>query len=245
MTVPVHVAIRSAVSIVVTAVIRASKAKKVKTKRNAGGPKVGGKRAAILWVAGGSYRRTWLHIPTHLMLSWAVGHRLQARRDRRLVAWAGVASDLDGLSILAGVDAYGRWHHVLTHGLLAGLIIAIVFTYWAKDRVKVWWLALGVFHLHLLCDFLGSGIDWPIQYFWPIKNTFYHTPYGWELDSWQNWIAAVTVLLVCGRLAIRSGHSVAETLCSSAIDEAVVATLRRRFSPPASSYVVRPNADMP
>ena len=46
-----------------------------------------------------------MHIPTHLMLSWVVGHRLKDRSDRRAVAWAGVAGDLDGLSILAGVDA--------------------------------------------------------------------------------------------------------------------------------------------
>jgi len=50
---------------------------------------------------------------------------LQELRDRRLVAWAGVAADLDGLSILASPDVYGRWHHVLTHGLFAGLLIAI------------------------------------------------------------------------------------------------------------------------
>ena len=121
-----------------------------------------------------------MHIPTHLMLSWVVGHRLKARSDRRAVAWAGVAADLDGLSILAGVDAYGRWHHVLTHGLMAGLLIALVAASCARNRLQVWWLSLGAFHLHLLCDFLGSGLDWPIQYFWPFSDTFYHTPYGWN-----------------------------------------------------------------
>lgn len=60
----------------------------------------------------------------------------------------GSRSGLDGLSILAGVDAYGRWHHVLTHGLLAGVLISLLFSRWAEDRMKVWWLALVVFHLH-------------------------------------------------------------------------------------------------
>lgn len=183
-----------------------------------------------------------MHIPTHLMLSWVVGHRLEARRDRRLVAWAGVAADLDGLSIVAGVDAYGHWHHVLTHGLLAGIVISLICAHWAKESKPVWWLALAVFHLHLLCDFLGSGIDWPIQYFWPIGSTLYHTPYGWELDAWQNWVVAITLLLVCGRLAIRSGHSFAETVLPAAGDDAVVATLRQRFASPDSSYVVRPRS---
>lgn len=184
-----------------------------------------------------------MHIPTHLMLSWVVGHRLEARRDRRLVAWAGVASDLDGLTVLAGMDAYGRWHHVLTHGFVAGVLISLLCSRWAKDRVKVCWLALTAFHLHLVCDLLGSGMDWPIQYFWPISSTFYHTPYGWELDGWQNWVAAIGLMLLCGHLAIRSGHSVAETLCSPAVDQTVVTALRQRFSRSASSYAARPNVE--
>jgi hypothetical protein len=47
-----------------------------------------------------------MHIPTHFMLSWTVGHRLPSRRDRALVAWAGIAPDLDGLSLFWGLDAY-------------------------------------------------------------------------------------------------------------------------------------------
>ncbi len=185
-----------------------------------------------------------MHIPTHLMLSWVVGHRLKERRDRVLVAWAGVATDLDGLSVLAGEDAFGRWHHVLTHGLFAGLLIALVMSFWAKDRIKVWWLGLGAFHLHLVCDFLGSGADWPIQYFWPLSDTFYHTPYGWELDAWQNWVAAVTLILVCGRLAINSGHSFAETFLPKSGDEAVVAALRQRFVPHVAPSLSEPQHEL-
>lgn len=181
-----------------------------------------------------------MHIPTHLMLSWVVGHRLRNRFDRRAVAWAGVAADLDGLSILAGVDAYGRWHHALTHGLVAGVLIGLLASCRAKDRLPVWWLSLGAFHLHLLCDLLGSGLDWPIQYFWPFSDTFYHTLYGWELDAWQNWAAAILLLLLCGRIAIRSGYSVAETFLPAVGDEAVVVALRQRFSSAAPSPVVRP-----
>jgi hypothetical protein len=58
-----------------------------------------------------------MHPSSHLIVSWLVGQHLAERRDRLLVAYAGAAPDLDGLSLLAGVDAYGQWHHVLTHGL--------------------------------------------------------------------------------------------------------------------------------
>ena len=165
------------------------------------------------------------------MASWVLGHRLGERRDRVLVAWAGVSADLDGLTIRAGPDAYSRWHHALTHGLVAGLLIAMLVAWPAKNRSAVWGLALAGFHLHLVCDFLGSGVDWPIQYFWPLNDTFYSTPYGWELDAWQNWVMATGLLLICGRLALMSGHSFAETLLSKRVDQQVVLALRRRFAP--------------
>jgi inner membrane protein len=102
---------------------------------------------------------------------------------------------------------------------------------WARNRFAVWGLALGAFHLHLVCDFLGSGIDWPIQYFWPFSDTFYHTFYGWELDAWQNWVIAVMLILISGRLTIISGHSFAETFLTKRADETVVLALRQRFAP--------------
>jgi hypothetical protein len=133
---------------------------------------------------------------------------------------------------------------VLTHGLLAGLLIALVAASCARNRLQVGGLSLGAFHLHLFCDFLGSGLDWPIQYFWPFSDTFYHTPYGWELDAWQNWAAAIPLLLVCGRIAIRSGHSVAETVLPAAGDQAVVAALCQRFASATPSYIARPRSDI-
>jgi hypothetical protein len=180
-----------------------------------------------------------MHIPTHLMASWLIGHRLEARRDRRLVAWAGVTADLDGLSILGGTEFYGRWHHALTHGLLAALLISLVCAACARNRRAVCWLSLAAFHVHLLCDWLGSGVEWPIQYFWPLVDRFYYTPFGWELDAWPNWVVAVLLLALCGRQALASGHSLAETVLSPAADAAVVATLRRRLAPRTSALPAR------
>ena len=171
-----------------------------------------------------------MHIPTHLMLSWVVGHRLTTRRDRALIVWAGLAPDLDGLSLIAGADAYGRWHHVLTHGLFAGVLVGTLLAWSGKDRVKVWWLSLCAFHLHLACDLLGSGVGWPIQYLWPFSETLYATPYGWELDSWQNWAVALIAIVICGHIAVRHGYSFAETFLPRAADCAIVTALRQRFA---------------
>jgi membrane-bound metal-dependent hydrolase YbcI (DUF457 family) len=121
----------------------------------------------------------------------------------------------------------------LTHGLFAGLLVATLLSYWGKDRMKVWWLSLCAFHLHLLCDLLGSGIGWPMQYLWPFSETFYGTAYGWEFDSWQNLVVAVTALVLCGHIAVRRGYSFAESFLPKAADYAIVAALRQQFCAPA------------
>ena len=120
-----------------------------------------------------------MHPPTHLALSWLVGHRLRERRDRVLVAWAGLAPDLDGLTLVAGEMAYGRWHHVLTHGLVAALLVTGMVACVAQQRTKAAILALVAFHLHLLCDLLGSGAQWGIVYLYPVSDYETFAPFGW------------------------------------------------------------------
>ncbi|MEW6433892.1 MAG: hypothetical protein AB1730_20495 [Myxococcota bacterium] len=70
----------------------------------------------------------------HAELSWLTGQRLGARRDRLLVTLAGLSPGLDGLSLLAGEDAYSRWHHVLTHGFLSALACAVVCAAFAQQK---------------------------------------------------------------------------------------------------------------
>ena len=170
-----------------------------------------------------------MHIPTHLALSWIVAHPLKERRDRSLVAWAGVLPDVDGLTILAGLDSYGRWHHLLTHGAAAAVITATVLAFFGKHPLKVWWLSLLTFHLRLICDLVGSGIAWPLAYWWPFGKTLYQTPYGWELGSRKNSVSAAAVLTICGYLGVQRGYLFAETFLPKGYDAEVVAALRRRF----------------
>ncbi len=62
-----------------------------------------------------------MQIPTHLALSWLIAHGLPDRRERVLIAWAGVLPDLDALTIFKGYDYYSPYHHVVTHGIVAAL----------------------------------------------------------------------------------------------------------------------------
>jgi hypothetical protein len=170
-----------------------------------------------------------MHPTTHLIVSWVVAHRLPERRDRRLVTWAGVAPDLDGLSLLGGVESYGTWHHVLGHGIVAALLVAGVTAAWARHRLRVATLALLTFHLHLLCDFVGSGVSWGIVYWYPFSDREYLSPVRWDLNSWQNVAVTVAALLAAGRIALVHGRTFVEALAPARWDERVAETLRRRL----------------
>lgn len=170
-----------------------------------------------------------MHPPTHLAISWIVGHRLPELRDRRLVAWAGVIPDLDALSLLGGVGAYSEYHHVVTHNLVAGLVTTALAAAGAKQRWKVAALAFVTFHLHLICDWLGSGKDWPIVYLYPFTRHEFVTPYGWPLASPQNafvWLAAMAVVIWIG---VTQGRTFAETFLPARADAAIVKALRNVF----------------
>jgi inner membrane protein len=175
-----------------------------------------------------------LHAPVHLAFSWLTGHALAERRDRRLVAWSGVVPDLDALSLLGGVAAYSQYHHVLAHGVVAAAVGTAIWTALARRRLQVLVGSLAAFHLHLVCDLLGSGRDWPIVYWYPFSRREFMTPYGWPLASPQNalvWLGAVGVTIYIG---IKRGRTFAEAFLPARADAAVVATLRKLFHRGAS-----------
>lgn len=164
----------------------------------------------------------------HAELSWLGAQRLSSRRDRLLITLAGVLPDLDGVTLLAGEEAYGKWHHVLTHGFVSALLISAVLAFFAEKKRVVFGLGLAIFHLHLLCDLLGSGPGWPIHYLWPFSNDESMWSGQWNLASWQNTLIGLTATLGVLACAIPFGRTIVE-LFSLKGDAKVVSALRQRF----------------
>ncbi|PZR08836.1 MAG: hypothetical protein DI536_23360 [Archangium gephyra] len=164
----------------------------------------------------------------HGELSWLAAQKLTERRDRLLVTLGGVLPDLDGLTLLAGEDAYGRWHHVLTHGIVAAVVLSAVLAAFAMRRLAVFGLALVTFHLHLCCDLLGSGPGWPLYYLWPFSRVETFWSGQWDLASWQNSLIGLAATLLVLACALPFGRTMVE-LFSTKADAKVVATLRKRF----------------
>ena len=116
-----------------------------------------------------------------------------------MVTVAGVAPDLDGLGMLADLAQrddlhrmWSRYHHVLAHNLMFGLLMcALVFLIAPGKRLVTALVAFAVFHLHLLADLVGSRAPdeiWKIPYLWPFSNHEFYWAGQWPLNSWQNFV---------------------------------------------------------
>jgi hypothetical protein len=96
----------------------------------------------------------------HLQYGWWFAHWGKfSRAERAAIALAGVGPDLDSLSLLAGGDAFHRYHHILFHNVgatLAALALAIA-VFWRRPRV---WVLVGfAFAMHIVEDYVTVGWD--------------------------------------------------------------------------------------
>jgi hypothetical protein len=153
-----------------------------------------------------------------------------------------VLPDADGLVLVLDwingwmgrepIYLYQRYHHFLLHGLLAGLLLAAVAACLARRRLRVALLTLAVFHLHVLCDFLGSRGPspadlWPIFYFGPFSTHPMWVWTGqWPLDAWPNRMISLALLAWALALAVKQGHSIVGVF-HRRTDAVVVVVLRK------------------
>ena len=93
------------------------------------------------------------------------------------------------------------------------------FTFFATTAVAIF--ALLAYHLHLLCDLIGSrGPDasdiWPIFYLAPLRlhSTWLRThsvwswKYQWPLFGWQNGVISVALFVWAMAMTLRRGDSI-------------------------------------
>jgi inner membrane protein len=180
---------------------------------------------------------------THLLASWIIAAKTTDNaRDCRLVTLAGLLPDADGLGLIADLagpwlgckqtDLYARYHHYLLHGAVGGILIAALLACFAHRRWRVALLALLVFHLHLLCDLVGSRGPspedlWPVFYLGPFdKDPMWVWKGQWRLDSWINRYLTVALFLWALWLPVRLGYSVVGVFNRRA-DQVFVGVLRK------------------
>ena len=153
-----------------------------------------------------------MHVPTHILSGWVVANVFPLRPRERLFAMiAAAVPDLDGIGVVLGQATYQRWHHVACHNLLFCVITTFSMAGLGPisigRRCMLAGLYAGLFHLHLMMDYFGSGPGWPIEYLWPFSSFRFVNWSAWPLSSWQNTVAAAVLLLVTiviGKIARRT-----------------------------------------
>ncbi len=157
--------------------------------------------------------------------------------DRPTRFWcllASLAPDLDGLSLVFGPAAYGRYHHRLTHTLLFGAVVVLVNARWVGLRLVPLAIVFLGFLSHLLGDYFGSGPGWPLWPLLPFADTRFLCPCQWDLVSWQNYLITLVAIGAMLWIAVRCGRTPIEFL-QAGLDRVVVDTLRlRRHAAPCT-----------
>ena len=167
----------------------------------------------------------------HLIGSWLVASATTNNpHDRKLVTLAGILPNADGLGIIPDVvgswlsgkectfQYYQTYHHLLLHGWPGAVVISALLTVFARQHWRVLLLSLLAYHLHLLCDLIGSrGPDpddlWPICYSEPLfRHPIWFWKHQWKLDGWQNQMIFIVLLITSLWLAVRRGYSFVEVI---------------------------------
>lgn len=145
---------------------------------------------------------------THYLISWnSAALSGAAKRDRILIAWGGILPDIDALGIVADVlfpskyswYYYHQYHHQLTHNITAAVIGAIAAFMLARRKLATALIFFGVFHLHLLCDFIGArgpkkNDIWTVPYLKPFSQMELSWPHQWPLNGWHNF--TITIIMI-------------------------------------------------
>ena len=165
---------------------------------------------------------------THGLIGWLSAQPLESRRDRILVTSAALLPDLDGLSLVFGVEAYHKYHHTFGHNLLFGVLLSSLALLICHNKRLAALLTLFSFHTHLLGDLLGSGTGWGIPYLWPsqLLQLEFSPPFQWELSSWQNVLATVLCLAGVAFFAVTKDRTVFE-IVSVESDKKVAAIFKK------------------
>jgi len=182
---------------------------------------------------------------THLVGSWLVASATTNNpRDCKLVTLAGVLPDADGLGVVADVVGswfsgkectfyyYQQYHHLLLHGWPGAVAVSVLLTVFGRQRWRVLVLCLLTFHLHLLCDLIGSrgpeiGDFWPICYSEPLfRHPIWFWKHQWKLDGWQNQGIFIALLMASLWLAVKRGYSFVEVI-SRRLDSVFVGVLQK------------------
>lgn len=200
-----------------------------------------------------------MHGPSHLLISWfgAEAAGVASPRERRIVALSGLAPDVDVLAYLGGIVYFGFdkelalehvWqvvHHRYTHGLgfalLTGCITFLIASRGTQMGQRDYQRAAGVALLsmaasmvHVFCDVVGGGPNWPVYPIWPFTDLAWAVDWSWTLAEWPNTVILFLCLAGMMLYAKKSGRSPLESI-NYKLDKWFVRIVQTGSSAPAGN----------
>ena len=159
----------------------------------------------------------------HLQYGWWFAHWGEFnRRERAAITLAGVGADLDGLALLAGGEAFHRYHHILFHNVGAALAMVGLGGLLFWRRPLVWLLVVFAFAMHIVEDYLTIGWN---QYPWrPFASTVVNLSTrlpNWLVQGVFQIVAMVFILAMTVWIYLRHRRTPLEII-SPAFDRLVV-----------------------
>jgi len=159
----------------------------------------------------------------HLQYGWWFAHWGKfGRGERAAITLAGVGPDLDGLSLLAGGDAFHRYHHILFHNVGAALAVLALAAgvFWRRPRV---WMLVGfAFAMHVVEDYVTIGWDQlPLQPFNATVINLSHQLPNWMVQGVFQVTAMVFILGMTVWIYLRHRRTPLEII-SPALDRLIV-----------------------
>ncbi len=169
-----------------------------------------------------------MNTEAHLALGWMLAHAggAESRRFRQLVVFSALASDLDVLTMIGGVQAYASYHHAIGHNVFFSVMISGICV--LLSRHKPWKIVvfsqLG-FYSHYFGDYFFTRF--PLQYFWPVSYRAFIYSYRIGLDHPINLAFGYASFLILIVMAMKFKRTPIE-LFSIALDQRIINLFRRR-----------------
>jgi hypothetical protein len=120
------------------------------------------------------------HLQVGSFLANARGFNL---RQRRMIMFSALLTDLDGLPGLVNPD-WMNLHHTFSHNLFFSLVIAGIFSVLGRSRrpeLFVFCFASSI--LQVVLDNLTNDVSWSIMYFWPVWQKDFSLA---DFSSWEH-----------------------------------------------------------
>ena len=161
----------------------------------------------------------------HAQVGWFLARAAKLEsRDRRLVTACAVLPDLDGLTLLGGLDAYLAGHHVYLHNVLAIVLLPALALAFARRRVATGLAALGAVLLHLGSDGLGFLELRPL---WPFSRwVWWPNDFNYPMAFFGE-VLVPLALLAWGLSVFRRERLSVLELISPRVDRAMAGWLER------------------